>query len=57
MKRRACCIGIVTGILFYLSERTIGQVALLYVLPPIPLAVGPDLVVAAVAVLLLSLAR
>jgi lipopolysaccharide export system permease protein len=50
-------IGIVIGILFYLAERTLGQVALLYILPPAPLSMGPDLVILAVAVFALSRAR
>jgi lipopolysaccharide export system permease protein len=50
-------IGIVVGILFYLLERTLSQVALLYSLPAIPLAVGPDLVILALAVFALMRAR
>jgi cytochrome c oxidase subunit 1 len=50
-------IGVVIGILFYLGERTLGQLALLYDLPPVPLAVGPDLVILALAIYALSRAR
>jgi len=50
-------IGIVIGLLFYLGERTIGQLALLYSLPPVPLALGPDVLVAIIAVIALSRAR
>lgn len=50
-------IGIVIGILFYLGERTLGQVALLYNLPPIPLAVGPDLLILGLALFSLKRAR
>ncbi len=50
-------IGIVIGILFYLAERTIGQLALLYNLPPLPLAMGPDLLILALAIYALSRAR
>lgn len=50
-------LGVVAGLLFYLLERTTGQVALLYHLPPLPLAVGPDLMVAAAALVALSRVR
>jgi lipopolysaccharide export system permease protein len=50
-------IGIVIGILFYLAERTLGQLALLYTLPPIPLAMGPDLVILVLALYAISRAR
>ncbi len=50
-------IGVVIGILFYLGERTLGQVALLYALPPIPLALGPDLAILALALYALRRAR
>jgi lipopolysaccharide export system permease protein len=50
-------IGVVIGILFYLGERTLGQVALLYSLPPIPLAMGPDLFILFLALYALSRAR
>ena len=50
-------IGVVIGILFYLGERTLGQVALLYSLPPIPLAVGPDVFILFLAIYALSRAR
>jgi len=50
-------IGIVIGILFYLGERTISQLSLLYGLPPMPMAVGPDLVILALAIVALSRAR
>ncbi len=50
-------IGVVIGILFYLGERTLGQVALLYGLPPIPLAMGPDLFILFLALYALSRAR
>lgn len=50
-------IGIVVGILFYLVERTTGQLALLYNLPPIPLAVAPDLIILGIAVIALKRAR
>ncbi|MGE0625190.1 MAG: LPS export ABC transporter permease LptG [Pseudomonadales bacterium] len=50
-------IGIVIGILFYLGERTLSQVALLYGLPPVPMAMGPDLVILVLAILALSRAR
>lgn len=50
-------IGVVIGILFYLGERTLGQVALLYGLPPIPLAMGPDLFILVLALYALSRAR
>lgn len=50
-------LGVVAGLLFYLLERTTGQVALLYHLPPLPLAVGPDLMIAAAAVIALSRVR
>lgn len=42
-------IGVVIGILFYLGERTLGQVALLYSLPAIPMALGPDLFILGLA--------
>jgi len=50
-------IGIVIGILFYLGERTIGQVSLLYGLPPMPLAMGPDLMILVLAIFALSRAH
>lgn len=50
-------LGIVIGILFYLGERTISQVALLYGLPPMPMAMGPDVVILILAILALSRAR
>jgi lipopolysaccharide export system permease protein len=50
-------IGIVIGILFYLAERTLGQVALLYALPPTVMAVGPDLFILVLAIFALSRAR
>jgi lipopolysaccharide export system permease protein len=50
-------IGIVIGILFYLTERTLGQLALLYALPPVPLAMGPDLVILVLAVVFIGRAR
>lgn len=50
-------IGVVIGILFYLGERTLGQVALLYNLPPIPLAMGPDIFILFLALYALSRAR
>lgn len=50
-------IGVVLGILFYLLERTTGQLALLYGLPPAPLAIGPDLLIALLAVIGLKRAR
>jgi lipopolysaccharide export LptBFGC system permease protein LptF len=50
-------IGVVIGILFYLGERTLGQVALLYSLPPIPLAMGPDIFILFLAIYALSRAR
>jgi lipopolysaccharide export system permease protein len=50
-------IGVVIGMLFYLGERTLGQLALLYGLPPIPLAVGPDILILALAIFALSRAR
>lgn len=50
-------IGVVIGILFYLGERTLAQVALLYNLPPIPLALGPDLLILGLAGYSLSRAR
>ncbi len=50
-------IGVVIGILFYLGERTLGQVALLYGLPPVPLAVGPDIFILFLAIYALSRAR
>lgn len=50
-------IGVVIGILFYLGERTLAQVALLYELPPIPLAMGPDLFILFLALYALSRAR
>ncbi len=50
-------IGVVIGILFYLGERTLGQVALLYGLPPIPLATGPDIFILVLALYALSRAR
>ena len=50
-------IGIAIGLMFYLAERTIGQLALLYDLPPLPMAMGPDILVAAIAVIALSRAR
>jgi lipopolysaccharide export system permease protein len=50
-------IGVVIGILFYLGERTLGQVSLLYGLPPIPLAMGPDIFILALAIFALSRAR
>ncbi|HEY5644935.1 MAG TPA: LPS export ABC transporter permease LptG [Pseudomonadales bacterium] len=50
-------IGIGIGILFYLGERTLGQVALLYALPPLPLAMGPDLAILLLAVIALNRAR
>ena len=50
-------IGILVGILFYLGERTLGQVALLYNLPPAPLAMGPDLLVLTLATMALSRVR
>lgn len=50
-------IGIVIGILFYLAERTLGQVALLYGLPPRAMALGPDLMILVLAIFALSRAR
>jgi lipopolysaccharide export system permease protein len=50
-------IGIAIGLMFYLAERTIGQVALLYGLPPLPMAMGPDILVAIIAVIALTRAR
>ena len=50
-------IGVVVGILVYLTERTLGQVALLYTLPPLPMALGPDLTILALAVIALARAR
>lgn len=50
-------VGVVIGMLFYLGERTLGQLALLYGLPPIPLAVGPDILILALAIFALSRAR
>lgn len=50
-------IGVVIGILFYLGERTLGQVALLYSLPPFPLAMGPDIFILFLAIYALSRAR
>ena len=50
-------IGVVIGILFYLGERTLGQVALLYGLPPVPLAMGPDIFILILALYALSRAR
>lgn len=50
-------LGVVIGILFYLGERTLGQVALLYSLPPLPLAMGPDLFILFLALFALSRAR
>jgi lipopolysaccharide export system permease protein len=50
-------IGIVLGILFYLTERTLSQLALLYTLPAAPLAMGPDLLILLLAVVSLSRAR
>lgn len=50
-------IGIVIGVLFYLGERTLSQVSLLYGLPPLPLAMGPDVIILALAILALSRAR
>ncbi|TNF89600.1 MAG: LPS export ABC transporter permease LptG [Gammaproteobacteria bacterium] len=50
-------IGVVIGILFYLGERTLGQIALLYSLPPIPLAMGPDIFILFLALYALSRAR
>lgn len=50
-------LGIVIGILFYLGERTLSQVSLLYGLPPMPLAMGPDVFILALAIFALSRAR
>jgi lipopolysaccharide export LptBFGC system permease protein LptF len=50
-------IGIVIGILFYLGEQTLSQVALLYSLPPLPMAMGPDVVILVFAIIALSRAR
>ena len=50
-------IGILIGILFYLGERTLGQVALLYNLPPVPLALGPDVLILGLALVSLKRAR
>jgi lipopolysaccharide export system permease protein len=50
-------IGVMIGILFYLTERTLSQVALLYTLPPIPLALGPDIFILLLAIFALSRAR
>ena len=50
-------IGVMIGILFYLTERTLSQVALLYTLPPIPLALGPDIFILVLAIFALSRAR
>ena len=50
-------IGIVIGLLFYLLERTTSQLALLYGLPPAPLALFPDLLVLGAATLALTRAR
>jgi len=50
-------IGIVIGILVYLAERTLSQLALLYSLPPLPMALGPDLAVLALGIIALARAR
>lgn len=47
-------IGVAAGAGFYLLEQVLSQVAVLYALPPLPLAWGPDLALIAIALVALS---
>ena len=44
-------LGVITGFLFYLSNETLGPLAVVYNLPPLLGALGPSFIFAAIAML------